>query len=272
MSSKDLNNNNLNTINSVDPILNLNNNPDKENDTKQKDKNKVQNEENKYKKICSKLKEINYDDIFEDEFIEDFVENDLEFFEKIRKEKSKEKNKQKENEIIYKTKIMNKKEIDDTEQIETENKDNSKDIANFINNEKELEKDKKKEKNIINNKFNIIKIYIDLKNLYTENINKNIFSEDFIIFANNLIEHKNKDDLVKKFDMLYQRIKVNLYGKMSNLFSRIFFRNIEPKMLIFFNRFYMLRVFISMKTDGKKLNKISIINENNHFNTQRHLY
>ena len=265
MSSKDLNNHNLNIVNSVDPILNLNDNRKEKDPKKENDNSNEQKEEQRYQKLYSKLKEIKYENIFGDKFIDDFIENDLDFFEKKLKEKNKEQKEQEKKENIYNIKKFYSKNNDNTEQRETENKEDSKEIDFVENNQ---QKEIKKEIREINDKFNLIKIYIDLKNLYEENLKENILKEDFRVFANSIIGNNKKDDIVKKFDILYQRIKVNLFGKKGNYFSILFFQNIQPKMLKFFNRFFMLRIYLAMKGEAKKIKKISIINKENLLNKE----
>ena len=268
MSTKDLNNQNLHTINSVDPILNLNNNP------KRDSENEEQTEEKKYQKICSKLKDMKYENMFEEKFIEDFMRKDLELFERINKEKknNEQKESKKENDIFYHEKRNNIIDLDNTDQKETKYKEDSKDIGKLIQKDNEQgdinKKFKKPEIIEINNKFNIIKIYIDLRNLYQENINGNLFNENFTKFVNNIIEYRDRDSLIRKFDILCQRIKGNLFGKKGNFFSNKFFQNIDPIILRFLNRFYMVRLFIAMKNKETKLNKISIINIKNNLSKE----
>ena len=255
MSSKIINTHPSDTVNSVDPILNLKDNPNKGKKLKQENDTSNQSDESRYQKICSKLKQTEYELIFEDKFIEDFIQNDLNFFEKNRK-------KRKEEIALEKNYLEKEKEYSETKEdlIETDIVDKKKEQMGNIN---QKGKERLKEETKINNKFNLIKIYIDLKNLYEENVKENLISEDFRIFLNKILGYKDKNDLIEKFDILCQRIKGNLFGKMGSFFSIVFFKNIKPKMLKFINRFHMIRLFIAMKENNKKIRNVSIINRKN---------
>ena len=133
----------------------------------------------------------------------------------------------------------------------------------LINKIKEEFKGKEKYKKIIQDKINILKIYIDLKNIYDKYkdimltpISKNF--EDLIKNKNAFEKNEDIKLFINDFDLLYKRIKINIV-----LLSNNFFQKIEPKKLKFFNRVYMLRIFIAILNKEKKFNKFSIINNNN---------
>ena len=195
MSSKIINTHPSDRVNSVDPILNLKDNPNKGKKLKQENDTSNQSDESRYQKICSKLKETEYELIFEDKFIEDFIQNDLHFFEKNRK-------KRKEEIALEKNYLEKEKEYNETKEdlIETDIVDKKKEQMENINHKG---KERLKEETKINNKFNLIKIYIDLKNLYEENVKENLISEDFRIFLNKILGYKDKDDLIEKYDILF---------------------------------------------------------------------
>ena len=102
--------------------------------------------------------------------------------------------------------------------------------------------------------INIIKIYLDLKKLYDKFKTYNTFDEKL------LNEFENDED-IKDFDKLYVNIKTNLFKKAKEylIFSKVFFRNLDTKILHFFIRIYMARIFISIK-NNEKVN-MSIIDE-----------
>ena len=133
----------------------------------------------------------------------------------------------------------------------------------LINRIKEEFKGKEKYKKLIQDKINILKIYIDLKNLYQKykDVMLQPISKTFedLMASKNIFE--NDEDIklfIDDFDLLYKRIKINIF-----LLSNNFFEKIEPKKLKFFNRIYMIRIFISILHKEKKFNKLSIINNKN---------
>ena len=87
---------------------------------------------------------------------------------------------------------------------------------------KEEFKGKQKYKKVIQDKINIIKIYIDFKNLYQKfkNIMSQPISQTFEDIVNNKNLFENKETLklfIDDFDLLYKRIKINLFH-LSNKF------------------------------------------------------
>ena len=74
------------------------------------------------------------------------------------------------------------------------------------------------------------------------------------------------------FDKLYKNIKINLFRKTGNLsaFSKTFFSFIDIKILKFFNRIFMIRVFIRIKNDEEPF--YSIINEKNYISKESLTY
>jgi len=75
---------------------------------------------------------------------------------------------------------------------------------------------------------------------------------------------KKIKDTLKEFDALNSRFLLNLYNQVEkDIFSNKFFKNMNPEMLKFFNRFYMLRLFFAFKNKEKNINKIAIINTTN---------
>ena len=105
--------------------------------------------------------------------------------------------------------------------------------------------------------INIIRIYLDLKKLYNKFKRYNTFDEKF------LEEFENEQD-IKDFDKLYANIRTNLFKKAKEylIFSKVFFRNLDTKILHFFIRIYMARIFISIKNNEKA--NMSIIDEKNY--------
>ena len=133
-----------------------------------------------------------------------------------------------------------------------------------FNNIVEMEEDEKNKKEI-NDKVNFIKIYLDFLNIYQEEIVKNPMPK--------ILEKIVNDELYKKemieknlelFDILCKRIKMNLFVNIGDeTFSNLFFQNLKPPKLIFFIRFYMIRIFMDIIRGEKKINKFSIINQRN---------
>ena len=133
---------------------------------------------------------------------------------------------------------------------------------------KEEFKGKQKYKKVIQDKINIIKIYIDFKNLYQKfkNIMSQPISQTFedIVTNKNLFENKETLKLfIDDFDLLYKRIKINLFH-----LSNKFFKKISPEKLKFFNRIYMIRIFIAIFRKEKKYNKLSLINNLNNISKE----
>ena len=123
----------------------------------------------------------------------------------------------------------------------------------LINKIKEEFKGKEKYKKIIQDKINILKIYIDLKNIYDKykDIMLTPISKNFEDLINNKNAFEKNEDIklfINDFDLLYKRIKINIV-----LLSNNFFQKIEPKKLKFFNRAYMLRIFITILNKEKNL-------------------
>ena len=123
----------------------------------------------------------------------------------------------------------------------------------LINKIKEEFKGKEKYKKIIQDKINILKIYIDLKNIYDKykDIMLTPISKNFEDLINNKNAFEKNEDIklfINDFDLLYKRIKINIF-----LLSNNFFQKIEPKKLKFFNRAYMLRNFITILNKEKNL-------------------
>ena len=226
MFSKDINSGELNYIYSEENFLDIN--KVKTTKTKKKEEDNKENnnkeEDNKYSDIFQKLEIMDYKSIFEDKFIEDFIQNDLEIFEK---------------------KIQEKNEKEEIPKINKSNK----------------EKEEEKTKKMVEDKFNLIRIYIDLKNLYDENIGNNLLNDKFKNYINNIKIYEKREELFKNFDSLCQNIKLNLFSEIGNDFSDKFFQNISPKILKFLNRFHMIRLFFAIKNKEKNIEKLTIINE-----------
>lgn len=129
--------------------------------------------------------------------------------------------------------------------------------------ENDDEEKKGKEEKDNEDTINLIKIYIDLYILYQEIITNNLLSKNFQEFTNKINEYPRKNYIFESFDNFCKVLRVNLYGKMGNKFSEIFFQNMEPKILKFFIRFYMLRIFFAIKDKDNNIRKISIINIRN---------
>lgn len=112
---------------------------------------------------------------------------------------------------------------------------------------------------------NLIRIYRDLKIFYNKFKDQDIFNENFI----ELLERKEN---LNYFDKLYKNIKINLFRKTGNLsaFSKTFFSFIDIKILKFFNRIFMIRVFIRIKNDEEPF--YSIINEKNYISKESLTY
>ena len=190
--------------------------------------------EKRIKNINAELEKEKYERIFDEEFIKDF-KNDLE----NNTIKFKQAN------MKVKEQKVEKEEIEDIIKIGIKNK---------------KDKDQEKKEDI----SNIIKIYIDLYDLYHECNSKKLFSENFQDFVNNINKYENKDIMLERFDKFYQVLKINLLRKLgNNNFADIFFLNMKPKMLGFLIRFYMIRIYFAIKNNDKKIRKISIINKRN---------
>ena len=190
--------------------------------------------EKRIKNINAELEKEKYERIFDEEFIKDF-KNDLE----NNTIKFKQAN------MKVKEQKVEKEEIEDIIKIGIKNK---------------KDKDQEKKEDI----SNIIKIYIDLYDLYHECNSKKLFSENFQDFVNNINKYENKDIMLERFDKFYQVLKINLLRKLgSNNFTDIFFFNMKPKMLGFLIRFYMIRIYFAIKNNDKKIRKLSIINKRN---------
>ena len=172
--------------------------------------------------------------------------NENEFYEKLKK-------------IKY-DKIFEDKFIEDFLIFETKLNEKNLDIEKLIKN-KEDNKDNKENK--IEEKFNLIKIYIDLKEFFNKIRIYNLLSENFEDFLTNINNYKKKEKIFEIFDKLCYIIEMNLFGKRRKIFSYIFFQNIDPKILKFLNRFLMIRIFFVIKKKDKKINRFSIINDMN---------
>ena len=172
--------------------------------------------------------------------------NENEFYEKLKK-------------IKY-DKIFEDKFIEDFLIFETKLNEKNLDIEKLIKN-KEDNKDNKENK--IEEKFNLIKIYIDLKEFFNKIRIYNLLSENFEDFLTNINNYKKKEKIFEIFDKLCYIIEMNLFGKRRKIFSYIFLQNIDPKILKFLNRFLMIRIFFVIKKKDKKINRFSIINDMN---------
>ena len=122
--------------------------------------------------------------------------------------------------------------------------------------------DKRIFEDILHYTFNkdAIRIYIDLYKFYNKFKGYNLLEEEFI-------NEFEKEENLKYFDNIYRNIKINLFKKTggTELFSEMFFINIDIKIIHFFVRIYMIRIFINFKNNEKK-NFLSIINPNDHLN------
>ncbi len=174
-----------NHLDSVEKI-NLKENKNKINDPKTEDaSNIVFNDE--FEDTCKKLKNNEYKNIFEENFIKGVINN-------IETKKIKFKivnDKVKEQRVI--------KENDDEEKKGKEEKDNEDTI-------------------------NLIKIYIDLYTLYQEIVTNNLLSKNFQEFTNKINDYPIKNYIFENFDNFCKVLRINLYSKMGNKFSEIFFR------------------------------------------------
>ena len=121
----------------------------------------------------------------------------------------------------------------------------------------------------IENKLNFIKIYLDFKDIYTEEIfiiPISDFLKSLVFIEKEAEVKKDFETAIIIFDDLCKRLKMNLYQKIygDRTFSDIFFEEISPLYYKFFNKFYMIRLFILMNENKKENNEyFSIINEKN---------
>ena len=134
--------------------------------------------------------------------------NENEFYEKLKKIKY---------DIIFEDKF-----IEDFLIFETKLNEKNLDIEKLIKN-KEDNKDNKENK--IEEKFNLIKIYIDLKEFFNKIRIYNLLSENFEDFLTNINNYKKKEKIFEIFDKLCYIIEMNLFGKR----RKIFFLYIFPK-------------------------------------------
>ena len=101
--------------------------------------------------------------------------------------------------------------------------------------------DQEEELILIENKLNIIKIFIDLRTIFENEIALFSFSKMldlFILYKNE--NENNFQTLMKNFDNLCKRIKMNLNNE---LFTERFFNNLEPIYIKFIIRFLMIKIF-----------------------------
>ena len=181
--------------------------------------------------------------------------------------------------IVNNNKINKNNKIIDIKEIDFKdifiNDYNRKDIEIYKNQVKEIQEQKNENEDIntinenkkIEDKLNMMRIYNDLNNLcqlYQRNIVKNSFNKVLEDIYNNRNGYSNIEINFEKFDVLYKRIKNNLFVKIGNkTFSNIFFQNLKTDKLKFFIRFYMLRIFFAIKERKKDVCKFSIINIRN---------
>ena len=218
-------------INTEHSFLNLTEN--KINEVKKEIENKNITQEN----INEKLKQ-DYEKIFTDKDLIKYFENSTANILSILDKKVRETRVEKEEEIGEETIIINRSQF-------------------------YREKRKKEDK------INILKIYVDLKNLYKKKSFKTNFSETLSYFVNN-INGREKiiiENYLRKFDILFEKLIANLYCKTDDdkyyTFSQVFFQNINPEYLHFLNTLNMVRKFIALITKEKNENIFSIINEKN---------
>ena len=126
------------------------------------------------------------------------------------------------------------KDLFDDEFIKTYEKDlKKKELINIIR-----EKDNKRQ---LENKLNILKIYMDLKDLFVEELIKGSFSEFLEKMVNQSNCDKQKESFEKKmknFNDLCVRIEMNLYEKIeTGAIINIFFGQINPMYYKFLNMF-----------------------------------
>ena len=105
-----------------------------------------------------------------------------------------------------------------------------------------------------------IRIYMDLYKFYNKFKEYNVLEDTFI-------NEFEKEENLKSFDNIYRNMKINLFKKTggTELFSEMFFINIDIKIIHFFIRVYMIRIFINLKNNEKR-NFFSIINQKDHLN------
>ena len=99
----------------------------------------------------------------------------------------------------------------------------------------------------------IIKIYIYLKELYEEFQNKNYNWEKQFFELYNINEAQTK---ICQLFSLFKEVNNNLY-------LEIFFESLSSKLMLFFHRIYMKRIFLNL-INNEKIIPLSIINEQNY--------
>ena len=129
----------------------------------------------------------------------------------------------------------NSKEIkDDLRILENLKLEKEKKQKNFK--EPQGEKEKENNQKEIEDKINIIRIYLDLLNIYQEDIVNNPISKILENITDDISFKKKVEENIELFDILCKRIKINLFINIEGKsFANLFFSKYETSKINIFN-------------------------------------